>query len=515
MRPLNHPLIQLLAGAVALALFPSAILAQPTSQPAATSQPSSASQPAPASQPAGEPLPALVPAYGPYAGMDHSGTPVLPPRQITLPPQSAKPGEERPLPGYDGRPPDGLSAGEALIWVPRAIFYPVHLILKYGVQYPITGAITLAEEHHVLNRVQRFFTFRDGKGGLFPTFFVDFGLYPSMGLYFYLDDLFVPNNNLVLQAGFWPTGWYHFTVTDRFKVFRNDQGTVTLRGEFVWRPDFVFTGLGPDSTSNEYWFGARHTEVEASLRTALKDLNRVTFGLFYRNVMIEGGDSPSVDDKAAPFSRNLQKSMPGYGWTYNLLTAQLKFELDSRSPDRVFTPGSGLRLELFGSLNVDPSDAELSFARYGAEAAGFLDVSGLNHVIALRLYTELLEPIGDAPVPVTERISLGGAEYMRGFLGGWLRGDSALVLTLDYRYPIWTFLDANIFASLGNVFNGRFEDIHIERMMMVWGIGLRSNTSRDVSFDIMLAFGTNQLGIWDDDFRINHVRAVFGINQGF
>ena len=503
-----RPARQLLTGALALALLPSGALAQP----APTSQTVPASQPAPASQPV---LPAPAPVYGPYAGLDHTGTPISPPREITLPPQSAKPGDKRPLVAYDGREPEGASAGEVLIWIPRAIFYPVHLVLKYGVQWPITSGITLAEEHYIFNRVERFFTFREGKGGLFPTFFVDFGLYPSMGLYFYLDDLFLPKNNLVVQAGFWPTGWYHFEVTDRFKVFRNDQGTVTLRGEFVWRPDFVFTGLGPDSTSDEYWFGARHTEVEASLRTALKDLNRVSIGLFYRNVMIEGGDSPSVDDRAAPFSRNLQKAMPGFGWTYNLLTAQLKLELDTRSPDRVFTPGSGLRLELFGSINVDPSDPELSFVRYGGEAAGFLDLSGINHVVALRLYTELLESIGDVPVPVTERISLGGAEYMRGFLQGWLRGDSALVLTLDYRYPIWTFLDANLFASIGNVFNGRFEDIHIERMMMCWGIGLRTNTSRDVSFDIMLAFGTNQIGIWDTDFRVNHVRAVFGINQGF
>jgi len=439
----------------------------------------------------------------------------LPPAQITLPPESAKPGQRRPVPRYDGRAADSASAGEVLIWIPRVIFYPAHLLMEYGIRWPITTGITLAEKHHVFNRVTRFFTFNEGKGGLFPTFFVDFGLYPSMGLYFYNDDLFVPGNDLVVQAGFWPTGWYHFAVTDRFKVFRNDQGTVTLRGEFVWRPDFVFTGVGPDSVSDEYWFGARQTEVEASLRTSLKDLNRVSFGLFYRNVMIEGGDSPSVDDTSAPFAGDLQKNMPGYGETYNLLTARLRFELDTRSPDRVFTPGSGLRLELFGSISVDPGDPELSFARFGAEAAGFLDLSGINHVVALRLYAEMLETIGDSVVPVTERITLGGAEHMRGFLDGWLRGDSALVLTLDYRYPVWTFLDANLFVSFGNVFNGRYEEIQIKKMMMCWGIGLRSNTSRDVSFDVLLAFGTNQMGIWSDDMRINHVRVVFGINQGF
>ena len=480
---------------------------------AAAQAPAPATQPA-ASQPA---TPTSQPrsAADPFAGLDHSGTPSLPPREITLPPESARPGQQRPLPRYDGREPRSTSAGEALIWVPRALFYPVHLVMEYGIRWPITTGITLAEEHYILPRVKRFFSFNDGKGVLFPTFFVDFGLYPSMGLYFSHDDLFVEHNSLTLQAGFWPTGWYHFVARDSFKIFRNNQGTVTLRAEFVYRPDFPFAGLGPDSISTEHWFGKRQTEVEASLRTALTDLNRVSFGIFYRNVLIEEGDEPSVDARESPFASDLQTSVPGFGATYNLLSAQLRFELDSRSPDRVFTPGSGLRLELFGSISVDPGDTELSFVRFGGEAAGFLDLSGINHVVALRIYAEMQETIGETVVPITERIALGGAEYMRGFLAGWLRGDSALVFTLDYRYPIWTFLDANLFVSMGNVFSARFSDVHIQKMIMCWGVGLRSNTSRDVSFDILLAFGTNQMGIWWDDFRINHVRVVFGINQGF
>ena len=442
----------------------------------------------------------------PFDGLDHTGTPPLPPKADRQPPPSAEPGVKRPLPDYDGRPSESTSAGEALIWIPRVIFYPVHAVLEYAVRIPIVYTVRFAEEHYLIQKITRFFTFNEGKGGLFPTMFYDFGLSPSFGLYFFYDDLGAENNDLVLQAGAWPPDKYHFIATDSFNVFRNNQGTVTTRGEFTYRPDKVYCGLGPDSGSDRRFFRLRLTEAELCLRAILRDLHRVSLGLFFRNAKITGGKSPSVEAPDLP---------PGYGNTYNLISARVKLEFDSRDPERLRTPGSGLRLEAFSSFNIDPADTDLLFVRWGGELSGFLDLSGINHVLALRLYSEILEEIGDTTTPFTELIALGGAEHLRGFLGGRFSGYSALVATLDYRYPIHRYFDANIFTSIGNVFDGRLDNLHPKRMVMAWGIGIRSNTSRDVSFDIMVAFGTNQLREWDEEFEIDNVRFLVGINQGF
>ena len=90
---------------------------------------------------------------------------------------------------------------------------------------------------------------------------------------------------------------------------------------------------------------------------------------------------------------------------------------------------------------------------------------------------------------------------------------SALVWTVDYRYPVWILMDANVFVSVGNTFKDRLEGVHIKRMFFSWGFGLRTNASRDVSFDLLLAFGSNRLD--SDSFTVDKVRFVFGINQGF
>ena len=480
----------------------------PASRPVPASQPASAPTTAPASQP-------TAPA-DPYAGMDHTGTPKLPARGDQLPPSSAGPGARRPVPRYDGRPDEVASAGEVLAWIPRVALFPVHAVLEYGVRWPIVKGITLAEKHHLFARTKELFTFKDGKAGVFPTIFYDFGLTPSLGLYFFSSDMGRSSNNLVLQAGFWPTGgWLHLSGHDSFKVFRNDAGTVTLRSDLIYRPDRVFAGLGHDSLANERFFRLRQTEVEANLRASLGDLNRASLGLVYRNARITNGQDPGVADATSPFASDLQREVPGFGQTHNLLAFQARLELDTRSPERIFTPGSGLRLELGTSAHFDPSDPSLSFLRYGGEAAGFLDLTHHNHVLALRFHVELLEPLGEDAVPITERIAMGGPERMRGFLAGWLRGDSAMETTLDYRYPIHMMVDANLFVSLGNTFNGRFEQLHAKRLRMCWGFGLRTNTSREVSFDFMVAAGTNMLERWSDDFEVDHVRVLVGINQGF
>src|SRR5687767_2781231 len=91
-------------------------------------------------------------------------------------PPPTEPGVKRPLPDYDNRPPEPVTAGDVLIWVPRITFLPLHVVLEYGLRWPIIRGITFAEKEKVFKRVERIFTFRDGKSGIFPTALIDFGL---------------------------------------------------------------------------------------------------------------------------------------------------------------------------------------------------------------------------------------------------------------------------------------------------------------------------------------------------
>lgn len=497
---------------------PLPVRADPTPAPARPS--AAATQPAshPATLPA-EPATQPTEDANPYAGLDHTGTPPGPSAEPQLPPDQRGTDEERRHPRYDGREARPADAGEVLVWIPRALLLPVHVVLEYVIRWPIVQGITLAEKHHVFDRVTNLFSFSDGAGGngvLFPTLFFDFGISPSMGVFSSYNNIGGSGHNAVFQVGFWPVDWWVVNLQDSFPVFGDDTGQITLRTGLLWRPDFIFAGIGPKAQhSNQAFFAMRQYDAEASLQGTLKDLNRLTVSLLGKLASIrESTRAPSVET-IPDFDVTDPSSVPGWEDSYGLIELRGKLELDSRDPDRAFSHGTGLRLDFNGALAMNPASPQMSFFRWIGEVDGFWDVSGSNHVLALRFVAGQVVPIGDETIPLTELISAGGTEYLRGFLEGRWRGYTALGVSTSYRYPIWTFLDAELFATLGNVFNEGWKDLHIKNMVMSWGLALRTNTSRDVSFDIMIGFGTNQIDNWSDDFAVDSVRFTFGVNQGF
>jgi len=56
-------------------------------------------------------------------------------------------------------------------------------------------------------------------------------------------------------------------------------------------------------------------------------------------------------------------------------------------------------------------------------------------------------------------VVMGGADSLRGF--GWnrFRDHSSVLVTVEYRYQVWSFMDVAIFADWGGVFGKRFGGI--------------------------------------------------------
>jgi hypothetical protein len=432
-----------------------------------------------------------------------------------LPPQTAPPGTKRPVPNYDGRHERPLSAGEVLVWIPRVLLFPIHATLEYGIRWPAVKLITFAEEDYLVARVRRAFTWRGGRSGLLPTAFYEFGLKPSVGFYFFSEELWNDNHGFTAQAGYLYPSWFAGELVDTVEVLRDATGTIRTRVAFSFRPDRPFNGLGPDPSEDSFYYRERRTDVGLTFISRIGRFDRISIGARYRNLAMSEGQEPSVDAPESPFVVGPGGVLPTFGGAYDLVGLDVEVELDSRGPRGVTWPGSGLRLELIGGYAFDPLDPNLQYLRYGGEAAAFWDITGLNHVLAARLYVRLLESLDDRALPVTERIMLGGVDHLRGFSRGRIRGDSALVASLDYRYPIWFSLDATLFVSTGNAFLGRFENVHVKRMVLCWGLGFRSIGTRRISFDLLVAFGTNQYQHWDEGFAVDNVRFVIGLNRGY
>jgi hypothetical protein len=450
-------------------------------------------------------------------GLDHTGTPPLPPRTGELPAASAAPGSKRPTPDYEGRERDAPDLAATLVWVPRVIFFPVHAVAEYGLRRPVVGGITLAEKHYVFARLERVFTWWNGRAGFFPAFRFDLGLKPMVGFQAFAHGVGHPDNDLAASASFWNDRLLTVRARDSARVFRDRTGTLTVKASYLRRPDGLFYGIGSDTRNEDKTvFFYRRMEVGTGLEGKLSGLNRIGLDLTLRRARFEGSSTGgATPDLVTRFGGPDQPPLPpGFSTGYALLAPRLTVVLDSRRPREEEYRGSGLRLEADASYAADPGDAATSFVSWGAEAAALWDFTGYNHALGARVHTHFTEKLGSNPVPFTELANLGGPELMRGFLAGRFVGASALEATLQYRYPIWSFADAEIFSSAGNAFDGHLGGFALSRLFLCWGLSVRTSGSRETSLGLTVAFGSNRFD--QDAFRpADSFRFFLGLNEGF
>ncbi len=443
---------------------------------------------------------------------DHTGTPPLPPNpdEPVFGEISSAPGEKRPVPNYDGREAPATTAGDVLIWVPRTIFFVPHLVLEWGLRKPVIGLITLAEKHKIFARLGNLFTFRDGKSAIFPTALFDFGLSPSIGFYSFHDDVGYPGHTITLQGGFWGDNWIRLVVGDHWTIF-DGNGQFFVRGDYMTRPDDAFYGVGYDSQYEDRGnLRFRRLDGEIGLSSYVSGLSQAGIYFRARNGKLGDGQAPRFTEFFDPATAN---GFEGDG--YQLLSFVAHGAFDSRAADRAFSGGTGVRVEVFGSYNFAPGESDVAFLRFGQDSSIFVDLTGRNHVLGLSVYVDLIEKTGStpAPLPVSELIQLGGTEYLRGYLPGRFRGESAFVAALDYRYPVWIIMDADLFMAVGNTFGPNLEDFGWRRLVFNAGMALRTSFSRDTSIDALFAVGTNRFE--ESDFQVDNVRITVGVNHGF
>jgi hypothetical protein len=400
--------------------------------------------------------------------------------------------------------------GESLIWVPRVVFFPVHLVTEYILRKPMVWTITKIEEHYVIERFVDFLTFFDGDLTLFPRIFLDFGVRPSVGLTLQWQGFIHEDTNLDMGFSFWGDDWIAVGAASTTKVFADDSGRFSMSASFQRRPDLPFFGYGADTEPIERNVKVRSAQGQTFLRAFLAGLNRVSLRLAAKNTRFFSGEG---DENPITFSE-FEDDADIYTFeAYNWLESELFFEIDTRDPETEFAAGSGFRTELQLSFGFDPGEVDKRNMKYGAELAAFWDISSLHHILAIQAWFQIMERMGGGPLPITELVSMGGPEHMRAFLQNRFLGDSAYEISIRYTWPVWILFDFELFASLGNAFPGRFEGFTWERSYLGWGFGLDSNWSREITISMLFGFGTNRLD--SDDVDMEFTRFTLLFKRGF
>jgi hypothetical protein len=445
-------------------------------------------------------------------------------------------GEKRPVPDYDGRGDDPTTAGDVLIWIPRGIFYPVYLVAEYVIRWPLGKLTVAAEKHDIPQELEQFFTFGPhGNYGIVPSFLIDFGLRPSIGLYFFGDDIAeVKGLGVRSHLAFGGPNWYRATGSVRYDIDQETSEThlkfVQLKGVYSHRPDWLYWGQGPRTVDeHESAFTMQEIGGELSYRGGFWRSSYLLAHAGVRDVVFKDDFCCAPRSLVTAVDRGLFPKpevfddgyLIGYaGLEASLDTRPRRFAYDGDVSDHVSPPGHGLKAAgraLFaGGLretNLPTGESKRPlFLRYGGTLGGFVDLYR-HRVIGLQAVVDFVDPLGDdAIIPFSELADLGGARPLRGFWARRLIDRSTAAAILEYRWPIWVWLDGSIHYALGNAFGKHFEDFELELLRQSFGIGFKASAAEDHTFELLVAGGTRT---FEAGGGVENFRFVFGSTAGF
>jgi hypothetical protein len=453
------------------------------------------------------------------------------------------PGDKRELLDYDGRP-DETSTEEDALWIPRVLFFPIYLVTEYLIVAPLTLLGHAAEGNDAFGLLVRSILFEPSEIGVIPTAFVEFGFRPSAGLVFFWDNFLAKGNDFRASFGFGGIRYWKFGAADRIPLVppvgaERSLSYIQLEADFLARGDLLFWGIGARTLDeDETGYGIRTWGGGARIHLEPWRGNFYEAWVTARDTTTGPGECADpvtvIDPDAGPGhgiarscdpptirQRLLQGAHPppGYARPYFTIKSGVRVVGDTR--ERRPAPGTGVAADL-SVEQVTETDApdRGAWFNYGGSFAGFWDITGTQRVLSLTLTARFIQPTNEGyTIPFTELIGSGriedvpDLELMKGFRPGRLVGRSAAAATLEYRWPVWAFLDGTVQAAVGNVFSEyHLEDFRPELCRFSFIAGIRSINHRDHSFNLLVGVGTET---FDQGAAPNAARILIGGTTGF
>ncbi|MGA7121194.1 MAG: hypothetical protein WBY94_13905 [Polyangiaceae bacterium] len=417
---------------------------------------------------------------------------------------------KRPLPDYGGRPKP-KTVRDLALWVPRLILSPFYLVFEYVIREPLAVALPAAEGVELPRKVRDFFIFGpQHKSGIVPVGYIDFGFNPSVGVYGFWNDAFARGNDWSLHSEVWPPDWYALSLKESARLGPHE--VVRFQAMGLHRPDQVFYGIGPRTLqSSQSRFSESIADESATIDVKNPRGTSLQLTVGVRSELLgpgHYGKDPSLEREAASGAFPVPY---GFGSRYTAVYNRVVASFDSRQPAPA--PGSGIRVDAKAEQGGDMLGSPASgWIRYGAAAAGFVDLDRHQHVVSLSVMTTFADPLGDRPIPFTELVALGGEEPMPGYFPRRLLDRSAAVAALHYGWPLAPYLGAEIEAALGNVFDEHLQGFRLELLRFSGDVGITTIGVQENPIAVIVGIGSET---FEHGGQVDSVRVRLSMSNGF
>ncbi len=394
-----------------------------------------------------------------------------------------------------GRVPSPGVRNELLL-VPRLVLALPRGVVR-AIAWPVRGVLVLNERYQIYDRVLRALTSDDGLIGVRPAFDFMLDYRPIFGLAFFDERIVGPGTTLDARAA---TGGDTLVVAGALfrpvpaarRVGFELESAYTLRDDQVFR---AIPSIGGDRGASRFTLNA--FDLWARPRVTL--LPRLATLVFAAQLGVRrfadgrpGGDPPIGSLYCVRLlGRCLvgtvdERLVPGFDQGTDFLRGGLTLHINTF--DRPTTPSAGLQLDAGAHYTHGLDEPSSSFHTLASVGVA-VNLWQRSHILVLRAISELILPTNDAPVPFSELATLGGPDSLRGFRAGRYRDYSTILVSAEYRWPIWMWADAMLFVDYGGAAGERYAGLTLGSLRPDVGAGIRVRTSQHVMARVQLAYG--------------------------
>jgi len=315
--------------------------------------------------------------------------------------------------------------------------------------------------------------------GVYPLFELGGDVGIAYGLLLYHNQFLRYDHKIRVEALFGSEEYNDFDFEYTIPSFISSTGRLNLDASYSNDPVKSLYGNNSSSINSEQLYATEELESTIEYRNAISSTTQIYLSSRYWKMDINNNERIAEDPlPVIPQQLRGTTSLLSFGST-------VRFDFVNGTP-RTFR-GSRYIAEL--EWNRSLTNEQFHYLTYNLEWQQFLPLPFLpnSRRLAFKTSLEKAAPLGDKEIPFFDSPSLGSSYNLRGFSSDRFRDDGSLLLTLEYRYPMWNFADIVFFVDEGQVFN-QYSDISINDFHTSYGFGLHLISTKGFAFRSEFAF---------------------------
>ncbi len=287
------------------------------------------------------------------------------------------------------------------------------------------------------------------------------------------------------------SGAYLFDLQATVPHLMNRRAFLDVISSYGNYPRMDYYGQGPDSQRG----GRSHFRLEENrheLTVGIRALRYLHTGFSggYLGFNTGRGNRPDV---ARTEDLYQESNTPGLATQTDFVRGGAFLRLDYR--DNPAGARSGGMYQAQFSVYDDVGAGRYDFRRLDLEARQYFPLFNKRRVIALTGAATFSYPNGGSSVPFYLQPTLGGSDDLRGFRTYRFYDNNVLVLNAEYRWEVFSGLDAALFVDAGKVAPLRSQ-VNFHDLESSAGFGLRFNARNRNFLRIDVGFSHEGFQVW-------------------